>query len=165
VKRLPRVAITLALSATLGRFNIRRLCVKNVLIVEDDFSIADLLQTALEIDGYYVTRIARTVAEALKAAEQQKPDFAVVDVYLAKGGLGTDVGAHLRQVKNIGILFSTGNDRTENLTYLVGDAVMTKPYRLADVGRGLKIIDDLARFGRTQLVFPRNFRLLDPAAV
>ena len=59
---------------------------KNVLIVEDDFSIADLLQTALEADGYYVTGIARTVAEALKAAEQHLPDFAVVDVYLAKGG-------------------------------------------------------------------------------
>jgi DNA-binding response OmpR family regulator len=139
--------------------------VKNVLIVEDDFSIADLLQTRLEADGYYVTGIARTVAEALKAVERHAPDFAVVDVYLAKGGLGTDVGAHLRQMKNIGILFSTGNDQTKNLSLLVGDAVMTKPYQLADVGLGLKIIDELAQFGQTQLVFPRNFRLLDSPAV
>jgi DNA-binding response OmpR family regulator len=143
----------------------RRFRVKNVLIVEDDFSIADLLQTALEAGGYYVTGIARTVAEALRAAAQHAPDFAVIDVHLAKGGLGTDVGAHLRQMKNIGILFSTGNDQTKDLTFLVGDAVMTKPYRLADVGRGLKIIDELAQFGHTQLAFPRNFRLLDPAAV
>ena len=142
-----------------------RLRVKNVLIVEDDFSIADLLQTTLEADGYHVTGIARTVAEALRAAEQHVPDFAVVDVYLAKGGRGTDVGAHLRRMKNIGILFSTGNDQTKNLTLLVGDAVMTKPYRLADVGRGLRIIDELAQFGQTRLVFPSNFRLLDPAAV
>jgi DNA-binding response OmpR family regulator len=140
-----------------------RVCVKNVLIVEDDFSIADLLHTALEADGYRVTGIARTVAEAVKAAERHAPDFAVVDVYLAKGGLGTEVGAQLRQMKNIGILFSTGNDRVENLTLLVGDAVMTKPYQLTDVGRGLEIIHELARFGQTQLVFPRNFRLLGEA--
>jgi DNA-binding response OmpR family regulator len=139
--------------------------VKNVLIVEDDLSVADLLQMALEVDGYHVTGIARTVAQAVKAAERHPPDFAVVDVYLAKGGLGTDVGARLRQMKNIGILFSTGNDRIEKLTLLVGDAVMTKPYQLADVGRGLEIIDELTQFGQTQLVFPRNFRLLDPAAV
>jgi DNA-binding response OmpR family regulator len=139
--------------------------VKNVLIVEDDFSIADLLQTALEVNGYHVTGIARTVAEAFQAAEHQVPDFAVVDIHLAKGGLGTDVGAYLRQMKNIGILFSTGNDQAKNLTSLVGDAVMTKPYRLNDVGQGLKIIDELARFGQTQLVFPRNFRLLDPVIV
>ena len=138
---------------------------KNVLIVEDDFSIADLLQMALEADGYCVSGIARTVAEAVKAAERHVPDFAVVDVYLAKGDLGTDVGAHLRQMKNIGILFSTGNDQVKNLSLLVGDAVMTKPYQLADVGRGLEILDELAQFGQTQLVFPRNFRLLAPAAV
>jgi DNA-binding response OmpR family regulator len=139
--------------------------VKNVLIVEDDFSISDLLQTALEVDGYHVTEIARTVKEAFQAVEHQVPDFAVVDIHLAKGGLGTDVGAYLRQMKNIRILFSTGNDQTKNLTALVGDAVMTKPYRLNDVGRGLKIIDELALFGQTQLVFPRNFRLLDPVTV
>jgi len=44
-----------------------------------------------------------------------------------------------------------------------GDAVMTKPYRLTDVGRGLEIIDELARLGRTRLPLPPNFRLLAPA--
>jgi hypothetical protein len=47
----------------------------------------------------------------------------------------------------------------------VGDAVMKKPYRLTDVGRGLKIVGEMTQFGQTQLVFPRNFRLLDPAVV
>jgi len=136
---------------------------KKVLIVEDDLSIADLLQSSLEMGGFWVIGVAQDVEEALEAARQHKPDFAVVDVHLAKGGLGTEVGACLRRMKNIGILFSTGNDQVKTLTSLVGDAVMMKPYRLSDVGRGLKIIDEIMRIGQSQLAFPRSFRLLAPA--
>jgi DNA-binding response OmpR family regulator len=115
---------------------------------------------ALEAEGYCVTEIARTVDEALEAVERQEPDFAVIDLHLANGGLGTDVGMHLRQTKVLGILYSTGNDNAKSLTLGVGDAVMTKPYRMNDVGRALKILDELAQFGQTQLAFPRGFRLL-----
>jgi DNA-binding response OmpR family regulator len=135
----------------------------NVLIVEDDLMIADLLQDALEGQGYHVSGVARTVKEAMEAAGRQQLDFAVIDVQLAEGGLGTDVGAGLRKLGDTRIMFSTGNDSGRGLTTRVGDAVMTKPYRLRDVGRGLEIIDEMARLGRTQLAFPRNFRLLAPA--
>jgi DNA-binding response OmpR family regulator len=134
----------------------------DVLIVEDDLSIADLLQQALEADGYRVSGIARTVNEAIAAAEEHEPHFVVIDVHLAHGGLGTEVGVQLRRTTTAGIMFSTGNDNN-NLTTMEGDAVMTKPYRLSDVGRGLKIIGDLARSGQTELPHPRNFRLLGPA--
>ena len=134
-----------------------------VLIVEDDLSIADLLQTALEAQGCCVTGIARTVEEAMESADQDEPDFAVVDVHLAKGGLGSDVGARLRKTTNVRIMFSTGNGDNKKLTTLEGDAILTKPYRLDDVGRGLEIVGEMARFGQTHLAFPRNFRLLTPA--
>jgi DNA-binding response OmpR family regulator len=133
----------------------------NVLIVEDDLSIADLLQQALEADGYLVVGIARTVEEALDAAEKHNPDFAVIDVHLANGGLGTDLGASLRKTAaHVGILFSTGNDDISFLTAKEGDAVMRKPYRMRDLARGLKIIEEIVQLGATQLVHPRNFRLL-----
>jgi DNA-binding response OmpR family regulator len=133
----------------------------NVLIVEDDLVMADLLQEALELDGYIVSGIARTVKEAIQAAEARLPDFAVIDIQLAHGDLGLDVGAHLRATAKTAILFSTGNDTT-GLTTRLGDAVMTKPYRLADVGRGLKILAELGESGHTRSEFPRNFRLLEP---
>ena len=137
----------------------------NVLIVEDDLMVADLLQEALEADGYRVTGIARTVQEAVQSAEQHHPDFAVIDIRLANGDLGTDVGAHLRKTTTTRILFSTGNSKDLYKMDACGDAVMTKPYRLTDVGRGLKIIDQLARLRRTTITFPRNFRLLTPTPV
>jgi DNA-binding response OmpR family regulator len=135
----------------------------NVLIVEDDFGIADMLQYALEADGYCVTGIARTVSEAIRSAEQHNPDFAVIDIHLANGDLGTDVGAGLRQITEAGILFSTGNSNGYTLTKSIGDAVMTKPYNLRDVGRGLTIIHQMRKGGATNLQFPHRFQLLDAA--
>ena len=135
----------------------------NVLIVEDDLTIAELLQETLEADGYHVTGIARTVSEALKLAKQTEPDIAVVDIGLANGDSGTDVGRYLRQETSTRVLFSTGNSSDLSMMNACGDAVMTKPYRLTDVGRGLEIIDELARLGRTRLPLPPNFRLLAPA--
>ena len=140
----------------------------SVLIVEDDLLIADLLQEVLEADDYQVTGIARTVQESVRLADHHCPDIAIIDIHLAKGDLGTSVAAHLRNTTKTKILFSTGNsDHLASLEAL-GDAVMTKPYRLSDVGRALTIINQLALYGRTNLAFPKNFRLLslaEPSAV
>jgi DNA-binding response OmpR family regulator len=136
-----------------------------VLIVEDDLSIADLLQQELEAAGYSVSGIARTTREAEDSAGQQEPDFAIVDIRLADGDLGTDVAAILRKTPKAGIIFSTGNSNDLSVMTRLGDAVMTKPYRMSDIGRGLRIIDDMTRFGRTELTFPRNFQLLVSGAI
>jgi len=132
----------------------------NVLVVEDDLLIADLLQAALECEGYRVSGVARTVDEAKESAGLHPPDFAIIDIRLANGGLGTEVGVHLRKSTNVGIMYSTGNNTDIGLSKLEGDAVMTKPYRMRDVARGLEIIKQLAQSGRTRLTLPRNFRLL-----
>lgn len=131
----------------------------HVLIVEDDLSIAFLLEEQLEADGYCVTGIARSLTEAVASAEEHQPDFAVIDLHLADGDLGTDVARRLREIASIGIIFSTGSN-DKDLTTSDGDAMMSKPYRMSDVGRGLKIIDEMAQQGRTELSYPRNFQLL-----
>jgi DNA-binding response OmpR family regulator len=136
----------------------------DVLIVEDDILIADMLQTVLEAEGYFVTDIARTVEEATLSVGRHQPDFAVIDVRLANGDLGTDIRACLSKDTRVPILFSTGSGSGDPvLTTAEGDAVLTKPYRLEEVGRGLEILAQLAASGKTSLAFPRNFRLLEPA--
>lgn len=132
-----------------------------VIIVEDDLSIADLLQMGLEKDGYVVTGIARTLKEAVALAEQQKPAFAVIDIRLANGDLGTAVGAHLRATTDAKILFSTGNGNFYDAMETCGDALMQKPYSLNDVGAGLQIIEDMALTGCSKIPFPRGFRLFE----
>ncbi len=76
-----------------------------VLIVEDDLSIADLLQHELEAAGYCVSGIARTTREAEDSAEQHEPDFAIIDIRLANGDLGTDVACNLRKTTKAGSYF------------------------------------------------------------
>ncbi len=134
----------------------------HVLIVEDDLSIAFLLQEQLEADGYSVTGVARSLAEAVTSAKEHQPDFAVIDLHLAGGDLGTDVALRLREITSVGIIFSTGNN-DQDLTAFDGDAVMSKPYRMSDVGRGLKIIDEMSHTGHTELSYPRNFHFIFPA--
>jgi two-component system, NtrC family, response regulator HydG len=132
-----------------------------VLIVEDDPWIAELMQEELEVAGFSVSGIARTLGEAEDSARKQEPDFAIVDLGLADGDFGTDVAASLRRTTKAGIIFSTGDVNDLSLTTRrLGDAVMMKPYRLSDIGRGLNIIDEIARLGHTELSFPRNFHLL-----
>lgn len=132
----------------------------NVLIVEDDLLIADLLQEQLEFDGYSVCGVARTVKEARDVVARNEPDFAIVDIHLAHGDLGTDVATHLRETTSAGIIFSTGDSADLALLEPLGDAVMTKPYRLGDLNRGLQIIDEMARIGWTKIAFPASFQLL-----
>lgn len=133
----------------------------SVLVVEDDYSIADMLKEALEKSGYRVSSIARTVEEALTSAELQVPDFAIIDIRLANGGHGAEIGVRLRATTQAGILFSTGNSNDGTLTKSEGDAVVTKPYKLNDVALALKIIHQVREFGRTDLKLPSNFRLLE----
>jgi DNA-binding response OmpR family regulator len=132
----------------------------SVLIVEDDLSIADLLQDALQAGGYRVSAIVRSVEEAIASAQEDQPNFAVIDVHLADRGFGTDVGARLRETTTAGNLYSTGDDDHKALTGM-GDAVIIKPYRMSEVAHCLEIIGDLAYSGRAQVTFPRKFRLLN----
>jgi DNA-binding response OmpR family regulator len=133
-----------------------------VLIVEDELSIAELLRDALEDDGYGVIGIARTLDDAVLLVKQNSPDVAIVDIRLADGDSGTNLRARLDETIRPRILFSTGSASDEDLLGSYGDAVITKPYRLEDVGQALRIIDEIARHGRTDLPFPANFRLLTP---
>ena len=130
----------------------------DVLIAEDDLTIADMLQDILEQAGYTVSAVARTVDEAIRAADRHLPDFAVIDLHLANGGVGTDLAAHLRRRAKVGIIFSTGTDN-QFFPPDLADAVMLKPYRLSDVVHGLRIISDIAVFGRSDVKWPGSFRL------
>jgi DNA-binding response OmpR family regulator len=131
-----------------------------VLIVEDDLMLADFSEEILVERGYEVTGIARTVAEAVALARHAVPDLVVLDLRLADGGLGTEVAAQLQPLCRPGILYVTGNMSQVALTH--GDACLAKPYRAADLVRGLEIVAEIAATGKAQPPFPLGFQLLHP---
>ena len=138
-----------------------------VLIVEDDLMLADFSEEILVEQGYEVSGIARTVPEAIALAQHSMPDLVILDLRLADGGLGTEVAAQLVALGRPGVLYVTGNMSQVALT--CGDGCLAKPYRSADLIRGLEIVNEIVTTGKTQLQFPQGFQLLhrttDPEAV
>ena len=136
-----------------------------VLIAEDELLIADALEEELIASGYDVCGIARTVDQALELVELHKPDLAVLDVRLAKGGRGPEIVQRLNGKAKFGVLYATGNDtRTSLLTLADGEASIAKPYSPADVVRALAVVREIKTLGFATLPFPPGFRLLPKAA-
>jgi DNA-binding response OmpR family regulator len=137
--------------------------VLKVLIAEDDLMIADLAEEILIEHGYEVCGIARTVTEAVALAHHYKPDLVVLDLRLADGGLGTEIAAWLLPLGRLGVLYATGNMTQVVLTTADGDACLSKPYRSADLLRGLEIVAEIVATGKATPPFPRGFQVLHPA--
>jgi CheY-like chemotaxis protein len=90
-----------------------------------------------------------------------RPDLAVLDVRLAKGGLGPEIARRLNSKGKIGVLYATGDDsRISELTLADGEASLSKPYRTEDLVRALEIVREIATVGTATRPFPPSFRLL-----
>ena len=61
-----------------------------MLIIEDEPLIALDIQTLVEQLGHDVTTIARTHAEAVRAAVKRRPGLILADIQLADGSSGLD---------------------------------------------------------------------------
>lgn len=135
-----------------------------VLIVEDEFLVADMAEEILNAHGYEVCGIACNVAEAVALDRQHRPDLAIIDLRLADGEAGTDVAARLSERSGVGILYTTGNMAQIILTAVDGHACLAKPYHGAELLRSLEIVAGIAATGTATPPFPRRFQVLGTAA-
>ena len=136
-----------------------------VLIAEDDLMIADMAEEVLVEHGYEVCGIARTVAEAVALCRLHEPDLAVIDLRFAEGGLGTEIAPLLGGLGRLGVLYATANMLHVLLTAADGHACLAKPYRSADLLRGLKIVAEIVATGTASPPFPRGFQVLPSATI
>ncbi len=106
-----------------------------LLVVDDEPSIRELLTASLRFAGFEV-HAAGDGAEALKLAEQQRPDLVVLDVMLPDMD-GFTVTRKLRERgREMPVLFLTARDETaDKVTGLTvgGDDYVTKPFSLEEV--------------------------------
>jgi DNA-binding response OmpR family regulator len=134
--------------------------VRTILIVEDNFMIADMVEDTLITNGYEVCGIAGTVAEGLALYDQYKPDLIILDLRLANGELGTQLVAQIQPIGKVGILYVTGNSCEVHLSSADGHACLSKPYLASDLLKALKIVVEFARTGNATPPFPAGFHLL-----
>jgi two-component system, response regulator PdtaR len=78
-----------------------------VLIVEDDFLVADEIDRALSDAGFDVVGVAASAHEAMELAESQKPALAVMDVRLAEEGDGIHTALEIFRKFGIRCIFAT----------------------------------------------------------
>jgi len=106
----------------------------SVLIVEDEESFIDALQSGLTREGFTVT-VARDGAEALDIYESVAPDLILLDVMLPRVS-GIDVCREIRSKSNVPIIMVTA--KSAEIDTVVGlevgaDDYITKPYRLREL--------------------------------
>ncbi|ARQ60980.1 UNVERIFIED_ORG: CheY-like chemotaxis protein [Rhizobium etli] len=83
---------------------------QRVLIVEDEFLIALDLGATVEGMGMQVAGLANDREQALRLAPSA--DIAFVDVNLADGPTGPELGRRLAEEHGIAVVFMTGNPET-----------------------------------------------------
>ncbi len=106
-----------------------------MLVVDDEPNILELLSASLRLSGFEVRAVADG-AEALRAAQEFRPDIVVLDVMLPDED-GFTVARRLRaEGDRVPVLFLTARDtvedRIEGLT-AGGDDYVSKPFSLDEV--------------------------------
>lgn len=104
---------------------------KRILLVDDEQALLDLVVSILQADGYQRIRTARTMADALLAAQEFQPELAVLDVMLPDGDGFALTEALKRQGREYPMLFLTarGEDEDKFRGYGLGaDDYIVKPF-------------------------------------
>src|SRR5215510_10731570 len=107
---------------------------KKLLIVEDEFIIANDLQLILEKAGYAVMGIAVSAEEAA-AYISQKPDIVLLDIRLKGKQSGIDIARKLR-ADNIAFIYLSANSNQKILEEAKAtepDGFLVKPFREKDL--------------------------------
>ena len=108
---------------------------KRVLIVEDEFLVAMLLEDLLTEMGHQVIGTFAQVDEAMKFANQADVNFAILDINLA-GATSFPVAEILRR-RGIPFLFASGYGSTGLASAFENELTLQKPYEPAELERAI----------------------------
>jgi two-component system, OmpR family, phosphate regulon response regulator PhoB len=140
----------------------------NVLVVEDEDSLATLLQYNLQKEGYEVA-LAGDGEEALLMVEERLPDLIVLDWMLPKVS-GIEVCRRLRQrneTRNVPIVMLTARgeetDRVRGLDTGADDYVV-KPFSMTELGARIRAVLRRIRPGLAEDRVRRGDILIDRVA-
>jgi DNA-binding LytR/AlgR family response regulator len=95
-----------------------------ILLVEDEFIIADYIKECLHNLGYEVVAICTNYDDAITALKNINPDIAIIDISIKGSRNGIDIGNYISQYIKIPFVFaSSHNDKAT-----IDKAKQTQPY-------------------------------------
>ncbi len=109
---------------------------RRVLVVEDEYFIADAMQRGLKKEGAIVLGPAPSVAEALALIDSQPVDAAILDLNL--GDEKAFPVADVLQARDIPFLFTTGYDASDVPPAWRHVPRLEKPVEVATIVRALR---------------------------
>lgn len=119
-----------------------------ILIVEDEAIVALALLMKLKAWGYDTVGPAVTGRDAITTHDREKPDLALLDIFLADSVDGIEVARHIKDLSATPFIFLTASqdaDTQKRALSLSPAAVVSKPYD--DAALGLAIREALASRG------------------
>jgi len=117
---------------------------EKILIVEDEFIVANDLKMMLTKGGYQVVGIASSVVQARKVIETKKPDWVLLDIMLKGDLTGIDLAWELVEQRLPFLYISANTNQTtmEAVKATQPYGFMVKPFRERD----LMVMLDIARY-------------------
>jgi CheY-like chemotaxis protein len=106
-----------------------------VLVVEDEMTIAMMLEDMLDELGHCVVAVAMRLPRALALAGTAEIDLAILDVNL--GGQSSFPAARTLRGRSVPLLFATGYGRTGIDAEFSHVYVLNKPFRIDDLAKAI----------------------------
>jgi len=121
---------------------------QKILIVEDEFIVANDLRIMLEKAGYKVCGIAPSVAKALELTASKEPSWVLLDIFLQGEKTGIDLASQLTEmgIPFIYISANTNQSILEAAKATLPYGFLVKPFREKD----LLVMLDIARYRHEQ---------------
>jgi DNA-binding LytR/AlgR family response regulator len=115
---------------------------KNIIIIEDEYSIAMDIEMRLQKMGYRVVGIANSYNDALPLLLEESVDIALLDINLGEEKSGIDLGKLIRSKFNIPIVFITAYTDSKTFSEALEANPMgfiTKPFKDADLHNNIQL--------------------------
>jgi DNA-binding response OmpR family regulator len=129
-----------------------------ILVAEDEALIALVLEVALRLAGHQVIGPAATVEEALRLADETKPELALVDINLYDGDDGVALARTLRDRYGTPSLFLSGQVPRALANRDAALGLIRKPYDPESVLDAVAYVGELRR-GRSPGRVPPQLEL------
>lgn len=135
-----------------------------ILIVEDEFIVAEDIRINLLKLDYEVTDVVRSGETAIAAFEKDRPDIVLMDVRLGDGMDGIAAAAHLRSISNVPLIYLTAH--SDKATFdrarkTAPHAYIVKPFNFHNLHTAIELA--LANFAKKQFGQPED--LMNGSAV
>ena len=122
---------------------------KKIMIVEDEFVVAEDIRECLENMGYFVSSAVTSGEDALEKIEEEMPDMILMDIVLSGDMDGIETAERIHEHHQIPIIFITAHSDEDMLKR----AKITEPY-----GYILKPFDDRDIYINLEMAFYRAKR-------